>query len=279
MSNKCYNFKLAKSYNVDECLFDYIVDATYIIHLENNGRYESVMEQIKRFNICKKIYILFNKGFKKCRKPKHIVSSVEDLTHSYIQIFNHAESFRYNNILILEDDFMFSPTVKKHIRNIEQFFDEHNGKNFVYSLGSVPFIMIPYMKNHYKLYNSIGTHAIIYTKNSRRQILNDQNKIVDIDGYRNSNLTSYTYYKPLCYQLFPITENSKNWGKKEGWISQFIAKQVVFKLLIYNEMDKKVEPGYSRYYMYSKIIFYVIIFLCVYIAYRILQRAIKINIR
>jgi hypothetical protein len=134
------------------------------------------------------------------------------------------------------------------------------------------------MKNHYILTNSIGTHAIIYTKNSRRQILNDQNKIVDIDNYRNTNLTSYTYYKPLCYQLFPITENSKNWAKEEGWLSQFIVKQVVFKLLTYNGMDKKVEPGYSRYYMYSKIIFYVLILLCVYIAYRIYIKTIKINL-
>jgi hypothetical protein len=276
MTNKCYNFNLIKtSYNVDKYLFDNIIDATYIIHLENNGRYESIMDQIKRFNICRKIYILFNKGFKKCRKPKHIVSSVEDLTDSYIQIFKHAESFRYNNILILEDDFMFSPTVKKHIGDIEQFFDYNQGKNFIYSLGLVPYIMIPYIKNHNITYG-VGTHAIIYTKNSRKQILNDKNKIVDINGYIILNLTSYTYYKPLCYQLFPITENSKNWGK-DSWFFQCTAI-LGFKLLRYNGMDKKVEPGYSRFYLCSKIIFYVLILLCVYIAYRIYIRTIKINI-
>ena len=271
MSNKCYNFKLIKlSYHVGKCLFDNIVDATYIIHLENNGRYESIINQIKRFNICKKIYILFNKGFKNCRKPKHIVSSIEDLTDSYIQIFKHAENFKYNNILILEDDFMFSPTVKKHIGDIEQFFNDNKGKNFIYSLGLVPYIMIPYMKNHYITYGG-GTHAIIYTKNSRRQILNDQNKIVDIDDYKIVNLTNYTYYKPLCYQLFPITENSKNWRKNGGPINQFIAKQS-FKVLLYNEMDKKVEPGYSRFYMCSKIIFYVLIFLCIFMIYWIYKK-------
>lgn len=269
MSNKCYNFKLIKS---SDGIFDNIVDATYVIHLENNGRYESIMEQIKRFNICKKIYILFNKGFRNCKKPKHIVSSVEDLTDSYIQIFKHAENFKYNNILILEDDFMFSPTVKKHIGDIKQFFHDHNGKNFIYTLGSVPFIMIPYMKNHYRT-NGMATHAIIYTKSSRNQLLEDQNKIVDIDIYRNLNLTSYTYYKPLCYQLFPVTDNSKNWGK-ERWLYQFGAK-IMLKLLNYLEMDKKVEPGYSKIYMYSKIIYYILIFLCAYIAYKIFHKTVS----
>ena len=275
MSNKCYNFKLIKSSHVSECLFDNIVDATYVIHLENNGRYESVMDQIKRFNICKKTYILFNKGFKNCRKPKHIVSSIEDITDSYIQIFKHAENFKYNNILILEDDFMFSPTIKKYIGDIEQFFDYHNGKNFIYSLGLVPFIMIPYMKNHYRTYGG-GMHAIIYTKNSRRHILNDQNKIVDIDEYKILNVTNYTYYKPLCYQLSPITENSKNWGK-DNWFFKYIGILAI-KVAKYNGIDKKVEPGYSRFYMCSKILFYVIILLCVYIAYRIYIKTIKINL-
>ena len=269
MSNKCYNFKLIKSYNIGKCLFDNIVDATYIIHLEKNGRYESVMNQIKRFNICKKIYILFNKGFKNCRKPKHIFSSIQDLTHSYIQILNHAENFNYNNILILEDDFMFSPIVNKHIGDIEYFFDKHKGGNFIYSLGLVPHIMIPYMKNHYRACG-VGTHAIIYTKNSRRQILNDQNKIDDIDGYKILNLINYTYYKPLCYQLFPITENSKNWGNN-NCIYHFSSK-LLFKLFQYNGMDKKVEPGYSRFYMHGKIMFYVLIFLCIYMIYWIYKK-------
>lgn len=271
--SKCYHFKLIKSSDENN-LFDKIVDATYIIHLENNGRYENIMNQIKCFNICNKIYILFNKGFKNCKKSKHIVSSVEDLTDSYIQIFKHAESFKYNNILVLEDDFMFSPNIKKHISNIQHFFDIHNGENFVYSLGSVPFIMIPYMKNHYRVY-SAGTHAIIYTKSSRIQLLNEQNRIVDIDIYKNLNLTTYTYYKPLCYQLFPITENSNNWGK-EKLIYHFGAK-MMFKLFSYFEMDKKVEPGYSRFYMFSKAIYFIIIFLCAYIAYFVFHK--KNNIR
>lgn len=270
MTNKCYNFKLIKSSDKNN-LFDKIVDATYIIHLENNGRYESIINQIKQFNISKKIYILFNKGFRNCKKSKHIVSSVEDLVDCYIQIFKHAhtKSFEYNNILVLEDDFMFSPDIKKHITNIQQFFYDHDGENFIYSLGSVPFIMIPYMKNHYRTYGA-GMHAIIYTKSSRRQLLDEQNKIVDIDIYRNLNLTTYTYYKPLCYQLFPVTDNSKNWGK-ERWIYQFGAK-MMFKLFNYYEMDKKVEPGYNRFYIGSKMIYYVLIFLCAYIAYRLLHK-------
>jgi hypothetical protein len=113
-------------------------------------------------------------------------------------------------------------------------------------------------------------HMLLSTqKKSRRQILNDQNKIIDIDCYKGS-LTNYTYYKPLCYQLIPITENSKHWGKEN--LFYYYGSKILFKLFQYNEMDKKVEPGYSRFYMCSKIIFYILIFLCIYIAYQILYK-------
>ena len=81
-----------------------------------------------------------------------------------------------------------------------------------------------------------------------------KNKIVDIDIYRNLDLTNYTYYKPLCYQLFSATDISKTMGKKDGYIN---LEEMIFKLFNYYELNKRVELGYSRFYMCSKILFCV----------------------
>jgi hypothetical protein len=55
----------------------------------------------------------------------------------------------------------------------------------------------------------------------------------------------YTYYKTLCYQLFPETDNSKNWLNYFGHAT--ILKFILKKL----ELDKKIEPGYSRCLLFS----------------------------
>ena len=52
-------------------------------------------------------FVFINKGFRKCNKLG-ITSSPADLTDSYLQIFKHAQQQNFGNILILEDDFVFS---------------------------------------------------------------------------------------------------------------------------------------------------------------------------
>jgi len=100
--NKCYKYK---TINYKYGVLDDSVDATYVIHLENNGRLDSVMEQINKYKPTKLIYIVFNKGYKNCKKQDFINSTVKDIIDANFNIFNHAKINNYNNILILEDDF------------------------------------------------------------------------------------------------------------------------------------------------------------------------------
>jgi hypothetical protein len=52
-------------------LFDNSIDATYIIYLEGNEkRLKNIMDQIKKIYLTKKVYILYNKGFKKSKKKR-----------------------------------------------------------------------------------------------------------------------------------------------------------------------------------------------------------------
>ena len=97
----CYNFV---EYNFEQGLFDDSIDATYIIHLENNGRINNIIEQIYKYKPTKKIYILYNKGFKNCNKILEKNEPDKDLVHCNLRIFKHAKLNNYDNILILEDD-------------------------------------------------------------------------------------------------------------------------------------------------------------------------------
>lgn len=88
-------------------MLDTNVDVTYIIHLENSGRYDNILKQLEKYKPTKIVYILLNKGFSKCNKTG-IESSHADLTDCYLQIFKHAHKQNFGNVLILEDDFVFN---------------------------------------------------------------------------------------------------------------------------------------------------------------------------
>jgi hypothetical protein len=125
-------------------------------------------------------------------------------------------------------------------------------------LGCLPYLRIPYDNNHNIVTNSIGAHSVIYSKAMRETTLT-YNFNIHWDRYLNQNFRRYMYDIPLCYQLFPETENYKNWHHLYGLV--YIIKYIMNQL----ELDKKVEPGYMYHYMFSKYIFYFFI-ICILVA-------------
>ena len=63
-NKKCYSFKKLV---FEQGIFDKSVDATYILHLEGNGRYDDIIKQINMYPTTQNVYILMNPGFKKCK--------------------------------------------------------------------------------------------------------------------------------------------------------------------------------------------------------------------
>jgi hypothetical protein len=252
--NNCYSFEIL---NYNDGMFNKCTDATYIIHLENNGRYVDIQKQLNNFHPNNIVYILFNKGYK-CKNNPKINKAYLDLTDAYNYIFKHSISMNYNNILILEDDFIFSPqTTKTDINRICKFINSKSD-SFVYKLGCIPLISLPL--NNYNYISLAGvTHACIYSK---LFILKTLKKNINYDWDHNaSNPYTYNYYKPICYQLFPMTENKKEWGY-EGSLINFSIN--ILKL------DQQCEPGYSIHYMLSKIIGVLLIILFLFIFYKII---------
>jgi hypothetical protein len=267
----CYRFE--KIYFDDGILND-AVDATYIIHLEGNGRYDDIQKQLSQYHPTNTVYIVFNKGFKNCKKKLGEYIPPVDLVDAFLQCFKHSNKHNYNNILILEDDFIFDKKIneKKHQENVCSFLKNHSGKNFIYFLGCLPVLQVPYDYYTYQIIISTGTHACIYSKNVRTIILQmNQFSIFDWDGLflmQMCGVTSkYAYYTPLCYQLFPQTENSKYWHIDKpqntpffNWIDTNFGKihKLLFKILL---LDQQLQPGYNFFYFFSRLLFFILLFL------------------
>ena len=239
--NRCYSYE---EYKFDNALLD--VDATYIIHLEGNGKYESIIKQLNKFPISKKVYIVLNKGYKKCKKDPSITKPPLDLIDAYLEIFDHAKN--KGNILILEDDFIFDDKILEpfHRNNINHFIK----KEFdVYYIGLLPHILLPYDYYNYKVILSIGTHSVIYSKKFREKVKKVNKSINDWDIYLKLQ-NGYAYYTPLCYQLFPETDNSKHWGD-HNIILQFMAIFARFFIKTVG-LDKSID-AYPYFYFVSKL--------------------------
>lgn len=247
----CYRME---EYNYDQGHLD--VDATYILHLEGNGRLPQIQQQLEQYQPSRKVYLVYNKGYKKCSKQLHTDSPPIDLIDAFLTVFHDAKEKQYRNILVLEDDFQFHPYIKRRDiqEEINTFLHEHREKDIVYYLGCIPFLRMP--GTHPKLFLSCGTHACIYTEKTRNRVLAEKvDTIADWDMYHNMNSTRYGYYTPLCYQLFPITENSKTWTKNFSNMGTLI--QILLKVL---HLDKQVEPGYTIAYIISLLFFFMLIY-------------------
>ena len=261
----CYWFKHMK--NADG-IFHKTIDATYVVHLEGNGRYDSVMKQLNEYHLTNDVYVLHNKGFKKCDKTKNVVYSSDDLVDAFLQIFKHANEKKYENVLILEDDFIFTNDVKNatHINNVNNFLIKKTDENesFIYYLGCIPYLALPVLdgNNTYFSLISCGMHSVVYSKKYRKEFVTDFDKIQSKDWDIMHNVYSmnkYMYGQPLCYQLFVDTENKKTWGN-HFLITQYLS--IIPKLIIkLAGIDKQIEPGYSILYAISKILPVIILLL------------------
>ena len=141
-------------------IFDSFVYATYIITMEENGRVNNIRALLSKYIPTSNIYIVYNKGFKKCNKTLPQQITYYDLTDAYINIFIHSAEKKYNNILILEDDFIFDKKIlnRNIINEIKNFFEENKNKIFCFNLGPLPFLFNRNIHNNiYRCNDCLGS--------------------------------------------------------------------------------------------------------------------------
>jgi hypothetical protein len=255
----CYRFELIE---FEDCIFENI-DATYIIHLEGNGRINHIFDQLKKYHPSKKVYIVFNKGYKNCEKDLARQRTIEDLVDANMTIFEHAQ--QYKNVLVLEDDFIFSEDIKKHSTHVDEFLKR---EDFVYQLGSVPFLAYPIDMYHWRVYG-LTSHANIYSPSSRTLLLDhyrDNNaSISHIDYYIATVLPVYMYYKPLCYQTFPMTENRKRHTENYSPLMSYIIKTIFDTFISWTNLENEPTKGFAIMYFCAKSFLFLLLFILLWI--------------
>ena len=171
-----------------------------------------------------------------------------DLIHCNLTVFKHSIDKKYSNILVLEDDFIIEEPAKDvdNIRKVNEFCLNHKDRNYSLSLGSIPTLLLPYSFNFNILYLGFGAQAMIYSNKYRLNLIENEDKVYeceDWDVYMNYKLNNYLYYRPLITQIFPETENQRNWPDSYG--ITFLAIDISRAL----NLDKKTQPGYNILYI------------------------------
>jgi hypothetical protein len=248
----CYTFELIER---EKGFLDEAVDATYIIHLEGNGRWDHIVDQLRTFVPSQRIYIVKNKGFKACNKRLPEQETYTDLTDAFLQCFQHAKAHHYGNILVLEDDFIFHRAIleePEHIKAVTEFVQTHDNEPFYYHLGCMPVIVYPEWSDRrtYRSMKSFGMHATIYSKQmvENMDTFPLEEKHWDIIA-KKSGAKEYLYYRPLCYQTFPETENKQQWNVKDSNRLMSYLKNTYIRQM---HLDERPEPGTTTLYYFAK---------------------------
>jgi len=225
MSELCYHIEEIPWKDKQPYLFDEsVIDATYILYLEGNGRLPSIQDQLSRFRPTRRVYLVRNQGYKKCKKESWIRSAAHDLTDANCFAFRHALNEGYGKVLVLEDDFQFVERVRDpSVRHsVSRFLESLQERSVVkYAMGCHP-LMITHcswdLEHYYGLY--LQSHANVYTMGFMESILDrDPDSLPLLFDW--NGLPNYLYGEPLCYQLLGSTENRENWTNffLDGWIS------------------------------------------------------------
>lgn len=271
----CYDFQL-RDFSTPG-LFDDFVDMTYIItshkDLERNKKVEL---ELQKLIPTRKLYFVYNSTYKTCNKilPQQIPPY--DLKDANLNIMHHSLENRFNNILILENDFFYSKLLlnnvknKEIVREIKDFFNDSSNSetSFAYNLG--PNVQLLYhnifskYKNTNKLLLGAGTHAVIYNKKIQLEIVKENGNLItnifpdfdkNIDAYILFNYDVYFYNKPLIVQIWNDTENSNHWTKMKILKDMIKLHNTLFKL------DTNPELGLSIQYKFVFFISYLFTFL------------------
>ena len=235
------------------------IQGCYLITMENSKRRENYMKQLSKYRPFHEIHIIHNKGFKYCKKEPRIKNTADDLSDVYAKIFQECLYKNKKNVLIFEDDFFFTESyenIRNYMNEIRSFLED-NPRFMTYNLGAIPLFMFPVTSdmNHY-MYKGSVAHSVIYSQRYMAEYVKQYKTMNCLsDCFWNKYHENYTFHKPICFQLFPKTENSQNWTE---YIPIHINIQEMIALFFH--ADLRHDIFFPAMYSISKI-FYIFLFL------------------
>lgn len=271
----CYSYEII---NFEQSSLN--VNAVYVLTMENSDRLEELKKQLYIYKPGKRIIIQINKGYKKCAKrlcdnsKEYINNPYNDISHAYLNAFKNAIQNQYENILILEDDAIFSPEYYNpyNLKIVNEFIPKLNSNQWIFSLGLMPWVSLYYSYGIRRSILAYGTHASIFPISVVNNIVQNCNSISDMDNYVNTRCVRYFYDYPLVTQTFPETENSKYWGTDLGFLGSIIRYIMISTNWLFG-IDKHSEPGTTIFYNINKILYDMLIPLFImYILFLIIKK-------
>ena len=160
------------------------------------------------------LHVQYNPGYKNCTKD-HLYkqNSESDLVDALGNVFRTALRRQQHTILVLEDDFFFDWT-EDDARSIKDFICNHPMD--IYHLGALPVTGFPAHREHIRVIDMGLSQGVIYCEPGymRDYLAAMERRTTHMSTDRfwaAPRYLKYHYYKPVCFQLFPETENSKHW--------------------------------------------------------------------
>ena len=271
----CYSYEII---NFEQSSLN--VNAVYVLTMENSDRLEELKKQLYIYKPGKRIIIQINKGYKKCAKrlcdnsKEYINNPYNDISHAYLNAFKNAIQKQYENILILEDDAIFSPEYYNpyNLKIVNEFIPKLNSNQWIFALGLMPWVSLYYSYGIRRSILAYGLHATIFPISVVNSIVQNCNSISDMDNYVNTRCVRYFYDYPLVTQTFPETENSKYWGTDLGFLGSIIRYIMISTNWLFG-IDKQSEPGTTIFYNINKILYDMLIPLFImYILFLIIKK-------
>ena len=274
-----------KYISFEKGILDDIIDAVYVITLENDKNYNDIMHQINKFKLSKNNYIQINKRYEDCKQDLCEQKSYYHLFHNNIKIFKHSNDKNYNNILVLESDFIFDEKIRDGnvILDLKNFI---NNQYFnIYYLGVIPINFEYYSSRHLELIYCSVAHCSIISRNGRRTIINkymmdkcltncsliNKHKCHKHDIWLNYNINNvFCYYIPLCYQTFRNSINTPG--------CSILHKNILMDFTNKDDIDKAWSTLYKilKVFHYLKKIFIIfIVSIVAYLIYRCYKKGHK----
>jgi hypothetical protein len=281
INEECYKFML---HTFKAGYLDSFVDATYVITIPYSKRDLTIRERLLNYTPTKKVYILHNKTFKKCKKQLKKNLPPYDLKDAYFTVMKHSLRNNYKNILILEDDFIFGDNLKNPfiLNEISHNMDLNKNKPYYYNLGALPILFYPNLdvsynidrNTHYGMFE-VGSSAIIYNRQIQRDILKNENTNVKHWDFFISLYYPHGFYnKPLTYQVYERTENQKYWTCDDvDTVMCRTLDKMQTQFLKSFDLDKNAHNGYHTFFKMSFILHYlliiIILFLILYFVWKL----------
>lgn len=201
------------------------VDAAIVLTMPSaRRRQEALGAQLPVLrDLGRRLYVQCNRGYRECAKA-HVQTAAADLLHATMQAFRMARDMGFDNVATVEDDVRFDVRDPiKHLRRVDAFLRSREGNFGTYNLGCFADLLLPTGQPHHR--RIVGfrgcAQCVVWSRQAREEVLATvdlsrlpRNLVPHLDNpklIRPVGRRAYTYYKPLATQVFPTTENSRNW--------------------------------------------------------------------